>query len=182
MATLHTLVSFDGDDGREPIAGVILDAQGNLFGTTLGGGDDDDGSVFELPFALGGYGGEPVTLVSFDFSNGAFPYGGLALDLDGDLFGTTNFTFSGGGTVFEIADNAGTYDDTANTLARFTDDDGHPTASLIMDGDGNLFGTTALGGIGDGAVFEIPATAGGFGSPIDLSASKALTGRIPTPD
>ena len=182
MATLQTLASFDGDDGREPIAGVILDAQGNLFGTTLAGGDNDFGTVFELPFALGGYGGEPDTLVSFDdFSNGEFPFGGLTLDPDGDLFGTTDFSFSpSGGTVFEIFDHAGTYGDTANTLTTFSDTDGHPTANLIIDGDGNLFGTTAGGGTdGDGAVFELPATAGGFGSPTDLVSFSGTDGQDP---
>src|SRR5262249_7413202 len=106
---------------------------------------------------------------------------GLSLDLDGDLFGTTDFSYSpAGGTVFEIADNAGTYDNTAKTLVTFSSTDGHPAANLIMDGDGNLFGTAASGGLaGDGSGFEIPATAGGYGTPITLVSFSGLAGQDP---
>ena len=97
-----------GTDGINPHAGLIFDADGNLYGTTELGGIHDSGTVFELsPKEGGGWTGE--VLHSFGHGNdGAYPYAGLIFDADGNLFGTT---FGGGihetGTVFELTPNGG---------------------------------------------------------------------------
>ena len=99
-----TLVSFNGDDRVDPKAGVIVDAAGNLFGTTSAGGAQGYGTVFEIPKTASGYANSPTTLVSFDIINGAAPSSGLISDPFGNLHGTTS---EGGrykfyGTIFEI--------------------------------------------------------------------------------
>ena len=104
--TLTTLVSFNGADGDMPSGSLIADSNGDLFGTTVGGGANGDGTVFEIVKTAGGYASTPTTLVSFNGTNGDMPRGSLIADSDGDLFGTT----AGGGaneegTVFEIADS-----------------------------------------------------------------------------
>ena len=84
-----TLASFTGSNGADPYAGLIMDAAGDVFGTTDNGGANDDGTVFELVKSGSGY-SAPVTLVTFTGSNGANPMGGLISDATGDLFGTTS--------------------------------------------------------------------------------------------
>ena len=148
--TLTTLASFDSANGAYPVAGLIEDSSGNLFGTTLQGGSSFDGTVFEI---LQGS-GTVTTLVNFNGTNGRDPQGGLALDSSGNLFGTTEY---GGtdddGTVFEILQGSGS----VTTLANFNVANGaYPEAGLALDSSGNLFGTTAGGGTaGDGTVFEV---------------------------
>ena len=64
-ANLMPLVSFNGSDGASPVAGLISDAEGNLFGTTSQGGPHDGGTVFEIAKTVNGYASTPTTLVSF---------------------------------------------------------------------------------------------------------------------
>jgi uncharacterized repeat protein (TIGR03803 family) len=156
------LVSFSGPsgDGAYTTAGLIADAAGDLFGTTVYGGLYGDGTVFEIKNSAAGYASTPTTLVSFDVTNGEMPEGGLIADANGDLFGTT---YNGGeyslGTVFEIPDTGGSYG-TPITLANFGFTNGSgPTGDLIANGAGDLFGTTVDGGTGsDGTVFELTDT------------------------
>ena len=90
-----TLASFDGPHGSEPLAGLLLDAQGNLFGTTSAGGANDFGTVFELHA-----GADAVsTLFNFDKTDGHSPLGSLISDGHGHLFGTTEL----GGSIFELS-------------------------------------------------------------------------------
>jgi uncharacterized repeat protein (TIGR03803 family) len=160
-----TLVSFTGADGAEPLASLIADAAGDLFGTTFEGGADNDGTVFEISKTQSGYASAPTTLVSFTGADGAMPAGSLIADAAGDLFGTTE---EGGadndGTVFEIPKTKGGYATTPTTLVSFTNADGaNPTGSLIADAAGDFFGTTLSGGVDDeGTVFEIGKTKGGY--------------------
>jgi uncharacterized repeat protein (TIGR03803 family) len=104
-STPTILVSFSGTNGVGPDGGLIADANGDLFGTTVDGGASNDGTVFEIPKTASGYASTPTTLVSFDGTNGANPdaFGSLIADANGDLFGTTsNGGANGDGTVFEI--------------------------------------------------------------------------------
>src|SRR6516225_9795894 len=100
-----------------------------------------------------------TTLLNFNSTNGATPQAGLIADANGDLFGTTHNDgtsgTSGGGTVFELVNNNGTY--TLNTLVNFNGANGQgPAAGLIADANGDLFGTTYYGGSNPnyGTVFE----------------------------
>jgi uncharacterized repeat protein (TIGR03803 family) len=140
-------------DGQYPYAGVVMDTKGNLFGTTGYGGANGYGTVFALTAA-----GVEKILYSFKggHSDGQLPEASLILDSHGNLYGTTAFDDNHDGpfgTVFEVTP-AGK----ETVLHRFTSDpDGYnPLSNLIMDSQGNLYGTTYLGGtIGSGTVFEV---------------------------
>ena len=155
-------------DGGNPACSLIMDASGNLFGTTTGGGANGSGTVFELVNSLGTWAEKVLysfTSPTYSFGpDGANPYGALTMDASGNLFGTT---FAGGpighGTVFELVNSAGTY--TEKVLYSFTNaaGDGYGTlAGLVMDASGNLYGTTANGGVSFGTVFELVNSAGTY--------------------
>ena len=157
FALLH---SFAGpaSDGVAPEAPLILDGAGNLYGTTRGGGATGYGTVFRLRTDGTSY----ALLHSFIWSptDGASPYAPLLLDGGGMLLGTTlNGGKSGGGTVFGLKTDGTGY----TLLHSFPSDatDGvNPYAALILDGAGNLYGTTSFGGgVGTvGTVFSLPVT------------------------
>jgi len=170
--TFTPLVNFNITDGANPQSSLIVDASGNLFGTTEYGGTSGDGTVFELAntgtVANPTYTSPPTTLASFDGTYGSFLYGSLIADTSGDLFGTANEGGANGdGTVFELVSNGGgSY--TPITLLNFDGTDGaNPTGSLIADANGNLFGTTEYGGANDkGTVFELSKTATGYAASV----------------
>jgi uncharacterized repeat protein (TIGR03803 family) len=150
--TITPLASFDGTNGSDPIVGLAVDAQGNVFGTTYGGGADSHGTGFE---SLAGS-NTITTLASFDGANGSDPIGGVVLDAHGDLFGATlTGGDNGDGTVFEVVAGSGTI----TTLHSFSGDDGaNPDGGVILDAHGNIFGSAENGGAtGNGTVFELSA-------------------------
>jgi hypothetical protein len=183
-STPTTLVNFNGTNGANPFAGLIGDANGNLFGTTLGGGTANDGTVFEIVKTGSGYASTPTTLANFNGTNGASPYAGLVADASGNLFGAT---YTGGafgaGTVFEIPKTSNGYASTPTTLVNFNGTNGSsPQGALIADASGNLFGTTYLGGtFGYGTVFEVVKTSSGYaGTPTTLVNFNGTNGAQPT--
>jgi uncharacterized repeat protein (TIGR03803 family) len=148
------LYSFRGvPDGEYPCAGLILDKKGNLYGTTqLGGGTQNDGTVFKLTPA-----GKEAVLHSFTFANGdgAYPIGGVVSDGAGNLYGTTS---DGGanrvGIVFKL-DKSGK-ESVLYSMGTNSGDGLYPFAGLIRDTKGNLYGTAELGGPnGGGTIFEV---------------------------
>ena len=162
-ATELTLATFN--TVGNPIGNVVADSAGDLFGTTIGGGDFGYGEIFEIV-----HGQNSVTSVaSFNGSNGQTPNPQLIIDSSGDLFGTTE---SGGagqqGTVFELAHGSNSIAD----LASFNGGNGKlPNSELVRDSSGNLFGTTENGGsAGYGTVFEI-AAGGAFSTIVNCDAS-----------
>jgi uncharacterized repeat protein (TIGR03803 family) len=170
-ATESILWSFDNlTDDIEPVAGLIIDNQGNLYSTTDLGGANSAGMVFELtpPSTLGGDWTES-TLWSFGSgTDGSNPQASLIMDPNGNLFGTTfGGGINGSGTVFELfppSTLGGAWTESVLWSFGNGNDGVAPQASLIMDGNGNLYGTTRGGGDnGDGAVFELfpPSTIGG---------------------
>ena len=185
-----TLVSFDGSDGELPQASLIADANGDLFGTTLGGAAaDNEGTVFEIAKTSTGYASAPTTLVSFNGSDGEYPYASLIADAQGDLFGETSGGSVSDGTVFEIGKTATGYASSPSTLVSFDGavDGEHPEGSLIADANGDLFGTTSGGmfsgasiPLANGTVFEIARTATGYASsPTTLVSFDGADGEAP---
>src|SRR5262249_54913811 len=150
-----TLASFNGSNRDLPYGGLIMDSSGNLYGTTYAGGDFGLGAVFEL--AKGS--GTITTLASFNVGNGSYTEGGVIMGGSGKLYGTTyEGVYSGDGTVFELVKGSGTI----TTLASFNGSNGaNPNGGLIMDGSGNLYGTTVYGGTSAwGTVFELAKGSG----------------------
>jgi uncharacterized repeat protein (TIGR03803 family) len=160
--------SFAGTDGSSPQGGLIFDAVGNLYGTTIAGGANQVGTVFEMAPLAGGSWAERV-LYSFLYNgqDGYDPRGGVILDAAGNFYGTT---VSGGaygyGSVFELTPSGRTWVEKLLYSFVSNDKDGvQPAAGLILDPAGNLYGTTCSGGaFGSGTVFELsPAKSGGWG-------------------
>src|SRR5271157_511854 len=159
--TESVLYSFKvGTDGDGPFAGLVRDAQGNLYGTTLWGGAYDLGTVFKVDTN-----GNETVLHSFPATggDGSQPLAGLVLDVQGNLYGTTgkggdvacNLAYGPGcGTVFKV-DTTGK----ETVLYSFPGYPGHgayPNAGLVLDALGNLYGTTGGGGAADaGTVFKL---------------------------
>jgi uncharacterized repeat protein (TIGR03803 family) len=154
-------------DGIYPDSSVILDAQGNLYGTTSEGGTNDAGVVFELVRpANGSDKWKYIVLHRFTGgSDGGTPHGTLVFGADGDLYGTAGFGgTTGAGLVFQLAPrDHGQWKETI--LFNFGNDatGGYPYSRPIFDAAGNLYGTTLNGGnTGNGVVFELsPPGSGG---------------------
>lgn len=140
-----------GNDGRNPRGRLVEDAAGNLYGVTVDGGTAGQGTVFKISPA-----GIETVLHNFTGgSDGGNPYGGLALDGAGNLYGTTTESSPGNGTVFKL-DSSGTL----TTLHAFggPNDGYYPRGNLIRDSAGNLYGTTVFGGTGQGTVYKVDAS------------------------
>ncbi len=168
-----------GNDGEYPLAGLIADKSGNLYGTTNEGGgtgceyNQGCGTVFRLAPD----GTETVLYAFQGGSDGALPGAGLIADKAGNLYSMTsegggNACPVGGGcgTVFEVAP-----DGTETVLHAFCaqkncTDGATPDDGLIADKAGNFFGTTSLGGVGDGCFGKLAC-----GSVFKLAPDGTLT-------
>jgi uncharacterized repeat protein (TIGR03803 family) len=175
--TESVLYTFCSDpnctDGETPFAGLIQDAAGNLYGTTAYGGANNGGTVFKVDTA-----GQETVLYSFcsvpqgnNCLDGENPYAGIIQDSAGNLYGTTSEggantgCYDGCGTVFKVS-SAGKetvlYNFCSVNEPVACSDGNEPRAGLIQDSEGNLYGTTALGGAdldgifgGGGTVFKV---------------------------
>ena len=148
---LTSLYSFTGgNDGAQPLAGVVQGSDGNFYGTTETGGTNGNGTVFKISTN-----GTLTSLYSFIGNHdGAVPQAGLVQGSDGNFYGTTSSGGTGGaGTVFKISTNG-----VLTNLHSFIPgtNGSQPLAGLIQGSDGNFYGTTASGGSnGVGTVFKI---------------------------
>ncbi len=163
----------DGEDGKFPIAGLVADQVGNLYGVSSTDGPNSGGTVFELSpsggswtyhtiYALpNGYSQEGNCFIAVGTYGCSGPWGTLVMDSAGNLYGAS---YANGlyhyGNVFKLTHSNGSW--TYTDLYDFTDgnDGANPSGALILDGDGNLYGTTLRGGnpncfLGCGTVFEI---------------------------
>ncbi|HLY20746.1 MAG TPA: choice-of-anchor tandem repeat GloVer-containing protein, partial [Bryobacteraceae bacterium] len=151
-STLHEKVLYNftgGADGGGPVGGVIRDSAGNLYGTTSPD-SNDLGVIFKVDTS----GNETVLYAFTGGSNGDRPSGGLFRDSAGNVYGATEYGGSSdAGVVFQLT-NAGQY----NLLHEFSggNDGGLPTAGVVSDSAGNLYGCTSSGGrTGNGTIFKL---------------------------
>jgi uncharacterized repeat protein (TIGR03803 family) len=161
--TESVIYSFTGgSDGAGPLASMIQASDGNLYGTTQGGGSSNLGTVFKIsnPTTF------PTESVIYGFAggtDGSYPYGAVIQASDGNLFGTTaNGGSSNLGAVFKIANPSTTPIESVIYSFTGAPDGRFPKAAVIQASDGNLYGTTELGGLfgctsdyGCGTVFKI---------------------------
>ena len=156
------LHSFQGPDGSQPIAGLVFDAKGNLYGTTQVGGANGEGTVFQLTPTTDGRWKHTILYDFPQFRNGGGPVSTLAFDKSGNLYGTaaggTGPCSGGCGVVYKLtpgSDGKWTY----SVLHRFTDkgDGAEPNGAVIFDKTGtHLYGTAIFGGTyNQGVVYEI---------------------------
>lgn len=162
-----------GTDGNSPVAALLMDRFGNLYGTTNDGGANCSpganfcgGTVFELspPKAKQTTWTENILWSFGSGQDGAKPGAGLIADKLGNLYGTTE---AGGeyeaGIVFELTPPTGPQTSWTETILwNFNGDDGqNPGSTLLADHEGNLYGTTQFGGYyGDGTAFKLVAPTG----------------------
>jgi uncharacterized repeat protein (TIGR03803 family) len=186
-------------DGANPFARLVMDKKGNLYGTTIYGGAYDDGAVFEVT-------PEGVESVLYSFGSqtfdGIYPYAALIMDKEDNLYGTT---YEGGanvsydGTIFKLSPEPSSGCPTGGNSGNVwcetilysfcpelgCTDGANPTAGLIMDKLGNLYGTTQAGGdmnclflAGCGTVFKL--TPAGDETVLYSFGTRAGDGIIPT--
>ncbi len=158
----NTANANDGNalDGSYPSAAPIVDASGNIYGTTYSGGANGGGTIWELS--------PPYTTlkVLYSFSGGADgegSYGPLLLDASGNLYGTTEdggsaTGLSGSGVLFELSPN-GTY--TVLHTFNAATDGAQPYDQVLLANDGNIYGTASISGpnagsYGGGTVWSFP--------------------------
>src|SRR5579864_4352248 len=177
--TETVLYAFQGApiDGQGPGGQLLLDAQGNLYGTTFYGGpgsclSEGCGLIFQLTPTSSGPWTENILYTFTGRSDGGIPSGALSIDTKGNLFGTTTVDgSSNGGTVFEFSPLAGTW--TLSTLFSFDGSVGsetglNPDGGVILDPAGNLYGTALCGGFAVRPKTWSPCAAG-FGTVFQLS-------------
>jgi uncharacterized repeat protein (TIGR03803 family) len=151
--TESTLYSFQPEAGKNPQGSLILDESGNLYGTTAKGFEmqDDGGSVYELTNSNNKW----TRSNQYAFTGSGGPGSGVTRDTVGNLYGTTNGDGQYlSGSVFKLTPDLRSL----ITLHDFTGggDGGYPDAGVLIDANGNIYGTTAFGGgSGNGVVFEI---------------------------
>jgi len=149
LKTLYSFCKTNCLDGRTPVGGLVQGTDGNYYGTTLSGGANQEGTIFKITSS-----GTLTTLYSFckvaKCADGESPHAGLVQGKDGNFYGTTQGSPSYDGSVYKITPSG-----TLTTLYTFCSlskcaDGSSPEGDLIQATDGNFYGTTSLGGPGNG--------------------------------
>jgi uncharacterized repeat protein (TIGR03803 family) len=186
---LHSFYS-NGRDGFIPGSSLVIDAAGNLYGTTPDAGYFGVGLVFELtPKPGGGWTSKPLHAFSGREADGSSPNAALIFDTAGNLYGTTSFGGEDGvGTVFELSPTtSGTWSETVlYSFGAGTSGDGqNPGSVLLLHASGNnaaiLYGTTLQGGTNNlGTAFELsPSADGGYTETVLHSFGSGTDGKSP---
>jgi uncharacterized repeat protein (TIGR03803 family) len=161
------LYNFGFSDGANPFGKLLRDDDGNLYGTTVSGGDYGAGTVYELSPPDRPHGPwEERVLYSFTGGvDGAEPIGDVIADPAGRLYGTASSGGAGFGVVFQLHPAPKSKPWPEKVLYSFTgaNDGAAPYNGVAFDGRGNLVGVASLGGDpscaggGCGTVFELTA-------------------------
>lgn len=170
----HNVYGFplNGSNGISPLgATLVFDQSGNIYGTTSAGGTTGNGVVYMLTAS-----GTETPIYEFTGSpDGADPYAGVIFDSSGNLYGVTTVGGSSNqGTVFKLTSN-GQGGWTEQVIYNFTggSDGNAPVGGLVFDPSGNLYGSTASGGMnGGGTVFQLTPNGSGW----DYHLLYSLTG------
>jgi uncharacterized repeat protein (TIGR03803 family) len=158
--TTDVIFSFEEDEGEYADTDLETDSLGNIYGTTVLGGDFGSGTVFQLSPTPNGW----VHTVLYSFTGGADggePYKGVTLDRDGNLYGTAVTGGSGNceggcGVIYKLTNTKGSW--TQKVVHAFTggDDGSGPGSRVTVDRVGNIYGMTPTGGAyGLGTIYQI---------------------------
>ncbi|HLY58523.1 MAG TPA: choice-of-anchor tandem repeat GloVer-containing protein, partial [Stellaceae bacterium] len=148
-SVLYDFQAYGSGDGYSPQAGLAFDSKDNIYGTTISGGANSNGAVFELSPVTGG-GWTETVIYSFgeQANDGSLPHGPLLPGAGGVLYGTTSQGgTAGAGTVFELVPGSGGW--TEKILYSFANNniDGiGPQGPLAIDSTGRIYGATPFGG------------------------------------
>ena len=165
--TTDVIFSFEEDEGEYADTDLETDNAGNIYGTTVLGGEFGGGTVFQLsPHLTDG-----TTAVLYSFTGGADggePYKGVTIDRRGNLYGTAVTGGSGGceggcGVVYKLTKSGGTWNQTVIHAFTGGDDGSGPGARVTIDRSGNVYGMTPTGGAyGVGTIYKIHPHAGSW--------------------
>ena len=187
--TFSVLHSFTGGlDGETPYAGVTVGRSGILYGTATHGGGAGVGTVYKLTKVNSSWIFSP--LYEFAGGNASLPLGAITVGSNGVLYGTTfGLGLNAFGTVFQLMPQA-TFcrsivcywnENVLHTFTGTPDGAGPQVENLVLDGSGNIFGTTQGGGMyNSGATFELTRSGGGYTASILHSFGNLTDGRAPT--
>jgi uncharacterized repeat protein (TIGR03803 family) len=150
-----------GTDGAVPVAGVTLDASGNVYGTTSSGGSSSYGTVFELTKASGW--AETIIHDFQDSDDGAVPYAGLVADSSGNFYGAaTEGGSQGGGTIYELTPSGASWNFAVLQSVPGWGISG-TFRNVLVDSSGNIYATTHCDGSYDsGTVYELTLVDGSW--------------------
>ncbi len=176
-----------GADGGVPQAGLMIDSNGNLYGTTYQGGNAQAPNGYGTVFKLRRYKGTWKYIVLWTFSggnDGGWPSGRLTMDAAGNIYGTATEGGTGVvGNVFELSQpqNGGkTW--TESVLYNFTgnNDGGEPMGNVLLGSDGNIYGTTAgYGEYNNGVVYKLTPNNGTWTQSILHAFQGGSDGEVP---
>lgn len=160
---LYAFTGYTKGDGSDPIYGLVLDAAGNLYGTTTRGGTYDTGTVFELSPSSGGTWTETILHIFGGTGDTANPSSPLVMDASGSLYGSTVPFGGGNGAVYRLSLSGSVWTETL--LFQFpnaTSTGSGPAGNIVFDGEGNLYGATGFGGAYQvGTIYKLtPASSG----------------------
>jgi uncharacterized repeat protein (TIGR03803 family) len=191
--TESIVYSFPGGAGGQlPQAGVTIDRHGSIYGTTMYGGSSEGycyygggcGTVFKLTPGSSGY--SERLIYSFHGADGNLPDGAVSVDeRTGDLYGTTYWGGAKGeGVLFKLARHGSAYSE--SVLHSFTGNgDGFlPEGKPLLEPDGTIYGTAALGGggchgIGCGTVFKLSLSSSGYAFRVLFDFQRPVKGAEP---
>src|SRR5215467_9388685 len=165
--TTDVIFSFDEADGEYADTDLETDSAGNIYGTTVLGGDHGSGTVFQLSPTPNGW----IQNVLYSFTggtDGGEPYKGVSIDRQGNLYGTAVTGGSGSceggcGVVYKLTNSGGTWTQTVIYAFAGGNDGSGPGARVAVAPNGNLYGMTPTGGTyGLGTIYELHPNAGNW--------------------
>jgi uncharacterized repeat protein (TIGR03803 family) len=152
-------------DAQNPVGNIVFDAAGNLYSAASAGGANNLGAVFALTLGANGKWTERLIHSFGAAADGSLPAAGVTIDAAGNLYGTTSAGGANGyGTVYKLSPNSnGSWSESILYNFGPAPDGLAPSAELIFDPKGNIYGTTVAGGTAEsGTVYELSPNAGGW--------------------
>ena len=165
--TTDVIFSFEEEEGEYADTDLETDSAGNIYGTTVLGGEFGSGTIFQLTPTPNGW--QHTVLYSFTGgADGGEPYKGVTIDWRGNLYGTAVTGGSGSceggcGVVYKLSKSKGTWSQTVIHAFTGGDDGSGPGARVTVDRGGNVYGMTPTGGTyGVGTIYKIRPHAGSW--------------------